>query len=233
MLRVSLTQTAEAYLSFLSSCLPPLYYPPVLPLFHHLDVLHPPGMAEAPASTPAENGLPVLWKHSNRRCRKSGCSNIFTGVNMHQLHRLFRTAGDRDAEHRAKLVWQGADADMEGAEEEKEKEGEERGDEAGLAQALVGLRVRARNKAGFRAEGHRDHTWLRTSGYLRIEEPLSGYSVEGEEVDRAPSPGEFLLANEEDIPENQNPFKPSSWRLGVARQEGARDSERYLHRILH
>uniref|UniRef100_A0A672YNE6 Arginine vasopressin-induced protein 1 n=1 Tax=Sphaeramia orbicularis TaxID=375764 RepID=A0A672YNE6_9TELE len=49
--------------------------------------------------------------------RKSGCSNIFTGLNMHQLHRLFRTAGDRDAEHRAKL-----------------KESEDREEEAGLAQ---------------------------------------------------------------------------------------------------
>lgn len=124
-------------------------------------------MSEAPASTSAEGGLPVMWKHSSRRSRKSGCSNIFTGVNLHQLHRLFRTAGDRDAEQRAKLVWQGMDADLEGAAEEKEKEGEERGDEARLAQALVGLRVRARNKAGIRAEGHRDQTWLRASGYLR------------------------------------------------------------------
>ncbi|KAM7393878.1 hypothetical protein PAMP_020714 [Pampus punctatissimus] len=186
-------------------------------------------MAEAPVSTSAEGGQPVQWKHSTRRSRKSGCSNIFKGVNLHQLHRLFRTAGDTDAEHRAKLVWQGTDTDIEGAEEEKEKKGEESGDEARLAQALVGLRVQARNKAGIRAEGHRDHTWPRTSGYLRIEEPLSGYNVEDEEADR----GEFLLAAEEDVPENQNPFKPSSWRLGVARQEGARDSERYLHRILH
>lgn len=124
-------------------------------------------MAEAPASTSSENSLPVQWKLSNRRSRKSGCSNIFTGVNLHQLHRLFRTSGDRDAEHRAKLVWRGMDADVERAEEEKEEEGEERGDEAGLAQALVGLRVRARNKAGIRAEGHRDHKWLKGPGYLR------------------------------------------------------------------
>ncbi len=109
----------------------------------------------------------MQWKFSSRHSRKSGCSNIFTEVNLQQLHRLFRTAGDRDAEHRAKLVWRGMDADMEGAEETKEEEGEERGDEAGLAQALVGLRVRARNKAGIRAEGHREHKWLKASGYLR------------------------------------------------------------------
>lgn len=59
------------------------------------------------------------------------------------------------------------DADMEGAEDWKEEEGEDREEEAGLAQALVGLRVRARNKAGIRVEGHKDHKWLRTSGYLR------------------------------------------------------------------
>ncbi|XP_073334095.1 uncharacterized protein avpi1 [Pagrus major] len=190
-------------------------------------------MEEAPASTSSEDGLSALWQFSNRRSRKSGCSNIFTGVNLHQLHRLFRTAGGRDAEHRAKLVWQGMDTDREGAEAAKEEEGEEIEGEAGLAQALVGLRVRARNKAGIRAEGHREHKWLKASGYLRIGEPLSDYTVEDEEANIEPSPEEFVPATEEDIPEYHNPFKPSSWRLDVARQECARHSERYLHRILH
>lgn len=95
---------------------------------------------------------------------------------MHQLHRLFKTAGDRDATHRAKLVWQGTDALMEEAEK-RERDGEEREDEAGLAQALVGLRVRARNKAGFRAEGQRDHKWLRASAYL-------GYVSNGKRPER-------------------------------------------------
>nr|XP_046234400.1 uncharacterized protein avpi1 [Scatophagus argus] len=189
-------------------------------------------MAEASASTSSEDGLTVQWKFSGQHGRKAGCSNIFTGVNLHQLHRLFRTAGDRDAEHRARLVWKGMDANMEGEEENKEDEEEEREDEAGLAQALVGLRVRARNKAGIRAEGHRDHKWLKTSGYGRIEESLSGYAVEDEEANVAPSPGEFLPATDEDITQIQNPFK-TSWRLDVARQECARHSEHYLHRILH
>uniref|UniRef100_A0A3B4TDA8 Arginine vasopressin-induced protein 1 n=1 Tax=Seriola dumerili TaxID=41447 RepID=A0A3B4TDA8_SERDU len=70
-------------------------------------------MADTPASTFTEDGLPVQWKVSNRRSRKPGCSNIFSGVNLHQLHRLFRTAGDRDAEHRAKLVWRGMDRQVE------------------------------------------------------------------------------------------------------------------------
>ena len=116
-------------------------------------------MAEPPvSSTSEEEDSMTPWKHSRGRSRKSGRSNIFTGVNLHQLYRLFTTAGDRDAAHRAKLVWRGLDADV---------EREEGGDEARLAQALVGLRVRARNKAGLKAEGRRDHKWLRMSGYVR------------------------------------------------------------------
>lgn len=159
---------SSAYLTFRLLHLPSLHTV-LLSLHKNLDALHLGDMAEASAASSAEEGLPVQWKLSSRRSRKSGCSNIFTGVNMHQLHRLFRTAGDRNAEHRAKLVWRGMDADMEGAEKEREEEeeGEEREDEAGLAQALVGLRVRARNKAGIRLEGHREHKWLRASGYLR------------------------------------------------------------------
>ncbi|KAM3622682.1 uncharacterized protein V6R79_001867 [Siganus canaliculatus] len=190
-------------------------------------------MTEVPAFTSTEDGPTVQWKFSDRRSRKSGCSNIFAGVNLHQLHRLFRTAGDGDAEHRAKLVWRGMDADVEGAGEVKSEEEEEGEDEAGLAQALVGLRVRARNKAGIRVEGYRDPRWLKASGYVRIEEPSSSNTVEDEETNMAPSLGEFLNVTEEDIPEKENPFKPSSWRLDVARQECARHSERYLHRILH
>uniref|UniRef100_A0A3B3VA12 Arginine vasopressin-induced protein 1 n=1 Tax=Poecilia latipinna TaxID=48699 RepID=A0A3B3VA12_9TELE len=121
-----------------------------------------------------ENGLPAEWKPSSRRSRKSGCSNIFSGVNLHQLHRLFRTAGDRNAEHRAKLVWQDMEANPEGAEAGKRSEEEQVEDEAGLAQALVGLRVRARNKTGIRAEGHGEHKWLRTSGYLRYVKTSDG-----------------------------------------------------------
>lgn len=69
--------------------------------------------------------------------------------------------------------------------------------------------------------------------YSRIEEPLSGYTIDDDEANIEASPGEILPAIGEDIPEYQNPFKPSSWRLDVARQECARHSERYLHRILH
>ncbi|XP_043970337.1 uncharacterized protein avpi1 [Gambusia affinis] len=188
-------------------------------------------MAEALEVSSTEDGLPAEWKPSSRRSRKSGCSNIFSGVNLHQLHRLFRTAGDRNAEHRAKLVWQDVEANPEGAEEGKQTEEEQVEDEVDLAQALVGLRVRARNKTGIRAEGHSKHKWLRTAGYLRVEEPLAVYSVEGN-ADQSESLETFKLPAEEDITGNQNPVKPTSWRLGI-RMESARDSERYLHRILH
>lgn len=188
-------------------------------------------MAEGLELSSTEDGLPAEWKPSSRRSRKSGCSNIFSGVNLHQLHRLFRTAGDRNAEHRAKLVWQDMEANLEGAEEGKPNEGEQGEDEAGLAQALVGLRVRARNKTGIRVDGHGEHRCLRTSGYLRVGEPLAVCSVE-DNADQTESLEKFKLPAKEDITADQNPFKPSSWRLGI-RMESARDSERYLHRILH
>lgn len=164
---------------FSMSCLHSVAYIPVSPpsfpleitllsLYNHLEALQPCNMADVPVSTTSEDGLPIQWGFSNRRNRKSGCSNIFRGVNLTQLHRLFRKAGDRDAEHRAKLVWRGIDADTERQEEaSEEEEGKERWDESGLAQALVGLRVRARNKAGFRAEGHKDPKWHKAAGYLR------------------------------------------------------------------
>lgn len=92
-------------------------------------------------------------------------------MNLQQLHRLFRGAGDRDAEHRARLVWRGteedAEKDME-REMEEVREVEEKRDDTGLAQALVGLRVRARNKAGFRVDAPMEHKRLKASGYLRL-----------------------------------------------------------------
>ncbi|XP_030636243.1 uncharacterized protein avpi1 [Chanos chanos] len=86
-----------------------------------------------------------------RRIRKTGTANIFQGVNLRQLRRLFRAAGEEDPEHRARLVW-GGDG---GGERKGEEERDEEEIEIGLAQALVGLRVRARTRSGIRAEGHR------------------------------------------------------------------------------
>lgn len=66
----------------------------------------------------------------------------------------------------------------------------------------------------------------------RVQEPLSAYNGGEEETNMMPSPVEFLPVTEDDQPDNQNPFKPC-WGMDVARQECARHSERYLHRILH
>ena len=121
---------------------------------------------DAPPS--GEDGQSLLWRQS----RKTGCSNIFAGVNLRQLRRLFHVAGDRDAEHRARLVWGrgrggggGGEEEAEEAEEEERKEEEEEG--GLLAQALVGMRARARTRMGRRAEGLREPRWLRAFGQLR------------------------------------------------------------------
>uniref|UniRef100_A0A4W6C4Z1 Arginine vasopressin-induced protein 1 n=1 Tax=Lates calcarifer TaxID=8187 RepID=A0A4W6C4Z1_LATCA len=66
---------------------------------------------------------------AERRSRKAGSGNIFSNVNLWQLQRLFRAAGDQDAEQRAQLIWG-------------------HGDETELAQALIGLRARS-HRRGF------------------------------------------------------------------------------------
>uniref|UniRef100_A0A3Q2XI80 Arginine vasopressin-induced protein 1 n=1 Tax=Haplochromis burtoni TaxID=8153 RepID=A0A3Q2XI80_HAPBU len=85
----------------------------------------------------------------DRRSRKAGSANIFSNVNLWQLQRLFRAAGDQDAEQRAQLIWG-------------------HGDEAELAKALIGLRARSHHK-GLRTNG-RDALgthWLRAFSHLR------------------------------------------------------------------
>lgn len=181
-------------------------------------------------ATPTVEESSLLWGVSERRSRKSGYSNIFSGVNIQQLQRLFQTAGDRDAEHRAKLVWRGGEEedDVQPTDGAKGTEGTE--EEAGLAQALVGLRICARTKAGLRAEGPtREQRWYRASPHVQSKDSVSGYSVLEEDLTTVTH--DLALLNGEKF--SGNPNKSSSWRLGVARHESVRDSERYLHRILH
>uniref|UniRef100_A0A3P9Q3I7 Arginine vasopressin-induced protein 1 n=1 Tax=Poecilia reticulata TaxID=8081 RepID=A0A3P9Q3I7_POERE len=59
----------------------------------------------ASASPSVVAGPSSLWRLAERRRRKSGSGNIFSTVNLWQLQRLFRAAGDEDAEQRAQLVW--------------------------------------------------------------------------------------------------------------------------------
>uniref|UniRef100_A0A3Q1ASN9 Arginine vasopressin-induced protein 1 n=1 Tax=Amphiprion ocellaris TaxID=80972 RepID=A0A3Q1ASN9_AMPOC len=75
--------------------------------------------------------------------------NIFSNVNLWQLQRLFRAAGDQDAEQRAQLVWGHRD-------------------EAELAQALIGLRARS-HRRGLRTNGRAalGSHWLQAFNHLR------------------------------------------------------------------
>ncbi|KAM3862735.1 LOW QUALITY PROTEIN: uncharacterized protein avpi1 [Diretmus argenteus] len=188
----------------------------------------------SPPSSSMVAGPSTLWRLAERRSRKAGSGNIFGGVNLWQLQRLFRAAGDQDAEQRAQLVWG-------------------HGDEAELAQALIGLRARSRRR-GLRTEG-RDalgSRWLRAFNHLRIGEssPSSRGKDPGEESDSeagahsSPDPHQQTLAGTTGggagatvkLTESQGPAGTSERpaRAGPGpRRGGESDPERYLHRILH
>ncbi|KAI3362685.1 hypothetical protein L3Q82_001752 [Scortum barcoo] len=125
------------------------------------------GHASPPSNVVA--GPSSLWRLAEKRSRKAGSGNIFSNVNLWQLQRLFRAAGDQDAEQRAQVVWGHGDAA-----------------EAELAQALIGLRARGQRR-GLRTNG-RDvlgSHWLRAFNHLRIGEgsPSSQGKDPGEESD--------------------------------------------------
>uniref|UniRef100_UPI003AB0F90A uncharacterized protein n=1 Tax=Centroberyx gerrardi TaxID=166262 RepID=UPI003AB0F90A len=193
-------------------------------------------MDSEPASPPASMvaGPSSLWRLAERRSRKAGSGNIFGGVNLWQLQRLFRAAGDQDAEQRAQLVWG-------------------HGDEAELAQALIGLRARSRRR-GLRTEG-RDalgSRWLRAFNHLRIGESAPGSQGKdpGEESDSeagahsSPEPHRHTLVGATGggrgatvtLTESQGPAgtsdRPARAGPGL-RRGGENNPERYLHRILH
>lgn len=177
-------------------------------------------------------GPPSLWRLTERRSRKAGSGNIFSNVNLWQLQRLFRAAGDQDAEQRAQLVWGHRD-------------------EAELAQALIGLRARS-HRRGLRTTG-RDALgshWLRAFNHLRIGESSSSSQGKepGEESDTeaqsSPEPcrhssggttgrgtGATVVLTESQGPAgtSERPVRTSS---GL-RRGGENNPERYLHRILH
>lgn len=199
---------------------------PPFPVFLWMDT----GPASSPSSMMA--GPSSLWRLAERRSRKAGSGNIFSDVNLWQLQRLFRAAGDQDAEQRAQLVWGHRD-------------------EAELAQALIGLRARS-HRRGLRSNG-RDALgshWLRAFNHLRIGDssPRSQGKDAGEENDseagghsspeprRGPtttgrSTGAAVVQTEGHSPAGMN---ERSLRSGSGlRRGGDSDPERYLHRILH
>lgn len=193
-------------------------------------------MDTGPASPPSSmvaGPSSSLWRLAERRNRKAGSANIFSNVNLWQLQRLFRAAGDQDAEQRAQLIWG-------------------QGDEAELAQALIGLRARS-HRRGLRANGREvlGSHWLRAFNHLRIGEnsPSSQGKDPGEESDseaaaHSPEPrrhtsvgttgrgtGATVVLSEGQGPAgtSERPVRTSS---GL-RRGGENNPERYLHRILH
>ncbi|XP_015201893.2 arginine vasopressin-induced protein 1 isoform X1 [Lepisosteus oculatus] len=182
----------------------------------------------APAAAPASPSQ--LWRLSGRRSRKAASPDIFRGVHLRQLQRLFRRSGDQQAEQRAQLVWGRSDA-------------------AGLAQALTRLRGRSRrSKRG--SEGALGPKWLHAFGHLRINEDPAGRATEddvGESETELTSSSctdttaDLSSAGQKDKPpadrhlglERQQTASLLRNRGGAVKQEAKRDPERYLHRILY
>ncbi|KAF3708227.1 Transcriptional and immune response regulator [Channa argus] len=198
----------------------------LFPVFLWMDT----GPTNAPSSMVA--GSSSLWRLAERRSRKAGSGNIFSNVNLWQLQRLFRAAGDQDAEQRAQLVW-----------------GQR--DEAELAQALIGLRSQG-HRRGLRTNGRGalGSHWLRAFNHLRIREnsPTHQGKDEGEENDAeaggssSPEPHRHTPVGTTGrgatvvLSESQNPAgtteRPVRAGSGL-RRGGENNTERYLHRILH
>lgn len=180
-----------------------------------------------PSSTVASPTM-VTWRLAERRGRKAGSGNIFGGVNLWQLQRLFRAAGDQDAEQRAQLVWG-------------------QGDEAELAQALIGLRARSRRR-GLRAEA-RDglgSRWMKAFNHLRIgdvsassqvKDPVEGSNSEGGGHGNTEPQSRTLKGTERggaEATDSQGPAGPPERPSRAGLRKGRdKDPERYLHRILH
>ncbi|RXN09040.1 arginine vasopressin-induced 1 [Labeo rohita] len=120
--------------------------------------------------------------------------------------------------------------------------------------ALVGLRVRARNRSGLRVESHKDGTgtrWVRAFGHLRINEGSLAQTSEvitgdesnaDNEDDDASALGacggqsSFAAAScdqDDFLPpeeETQGPSGGPRWSWNAVQEK---DPERYLHRIRH
>ncbi|XP_035519802.1 arginine vasopressin-induced protein 1 isoform X2 [Morone saxatilis] len=196
---------------------------PPFPVFLRMDT----GPAPAPASMVV--GPSTLWRLAERRSRKTGSANIFSNVNLWQLQRLFRAAGDQDAEQRAQLVWG-------------------HGDEAELAQALIGLRART-HRRGLRTNGREvlGSHWLRAFNHLRIGESSTNSQGKDPGEDSDPEAGAHsspephrqssvgTTGRGKAVTESQGPAGTSERpvRTSSGLRRGENNPERYLHRILH
>ncbi|KAF6726825.1 uncharacterized protein FQA47_010543 [Oryzias melastigma] len=174
-------------------------------------------------------GPSSLWRLAERRSRKAGSGNIFSNVNLWQLQRLFKAAGDHDAEQRAKLVW--------GLR-----------DEADLAQALIGLRARSHRKR-LRTNGRSalGSHWLQAFSHLRIEEISSDSQVQEADEESDSESGAQTRSESytqesggsgtpEALPEDQSPEGTSERPVPASsglKRGGESNPDRYLHQILH
>ncbi|XP_068597835.1 LOW QUALITY PROTEIN: arginine vasopressin-induced protein 1-like [Brachionichthys hirsutus] len=179
-------------------------------------------------------GSSSLWRLSERS-RKTGSGNIFSNVNLWQLQRLFKAAGDHDAEQRAQLIWGHSD-------------------EAELAQALIGRRTQSQRR-GLRTNSKDvlGSHWLQAFNHLRIDESLpssqgkdcvnasdseAGAHSDPEPHHQSSSAGTPRRATgaTEVLAESRGLAGTSERRVRAssgARRGEKNKPERYLHRILH
>uniref|UniRef100_A0A3B3V3S4 Arginine vasopressin-induced protein 1 n=1 Tax=Poecilia latipinna TaxID=48699 RepID=A0A3B3V3S4_9TELE len=136
----------------------------------------------ASASPSVVAGPSSLWRLAERRSRKSGSGNIFSTVNLWQLQRLFRAAGDEDAEQRAQLVWGHRD-------------------EAELAQALITLRSRGHRRTKRSPESCRHSSFEATSAETGAESVLAEIQNPNGNFDRATATSSGLRRTGESNPE--------------------------------
>ncbi|KAL0964627.1 hypothetical protein UPYG_G00326700 [Umbra pygmaea] len=191
--------------------------------------------AASPSPSPTVAGPSSPWRLAERRSRKAGSGNIFGGVNLCQLQRLFTAAGDQDAEQRAQLVW--------GHENEAE-----------LAQALIGLRARGRRR-GLRVEGRESlgPHWLRAFNHLRIGENSASCRQSKEQLSDSKAELGTAQSNTDSLPHTPEGFRRATGVTGDSTEEpgpagntgrpgrpgsllkrgGQSDHERYLHHIFH
>ncbi|XP_029114638.1 arginine vasopressin-induced protein 1 [Scleropages formosus] len=181
-----------------------------------------------PVPSSAVAPSPQFWQLTECRGRRCGSPNIFQGVGVRQLRRLFRLSGDGKASRRAQLVWSHSDGKQ-------------------LARALVTLRAQSRR-------GHpRPPKWLRAFNHLRIGEVCAGAPSEDSKVhlekeplqddgpeltSSGPSEGEQGIAADDTQADTGQPqealLRSTRNRPGVSRgAEEDRDPERYLHHVLH
>lgn len=164
-------------------------------------------------------GPSSLWRLTERRSRKTGSGNIFSDVNLWQLQRLFRAAGDQDAEQRAQLVWG-------------------HGNEGELAQALISLRARSHRRGLRRGRDVLGTHWIRAFNHLRIGESSQNSSGKDPEDKTQDSDSGLHSTTEpqwDSLPtgsSDEAADRGGNGSSGVKRG-GDSDPDRYLHRILH